>query len=132
MDDNNSDLAQQQWERERDRIFGPKGSPNGGGRVGGDRSNGLPGGWFWNIVGSLIVLALAFVANNLYQVNLTLAADAVSKQEMLRQIAESKAEAARNAAFDERQEEHINAIDRRVIRVEEATGVQLRGGRRGQ
>jgi hypothetical protein len=84
----------------------------------------------WNIIGSLIVLALAFVANNLYQINLTLAADAVSKQEMARQIADVKAQADRNASFDERQEDHINAMDRRLTSVEQATGVQLRGAPR--
>lgn len=74
--------------------------------------------WVMNILQGLIVLVLAFVADNLYQVNLTLAADAVSKQEMARQLAE-------NRALDERQEEHINSVDRRVYTLE---GRNLRGG----
>lgn len=74
--------------------------------------------WVMNILQGLIVLVLAFVANNLYQVNLTLAADAVSKQEMARQLSEVR-------GVNERQEEHINYVDRRVYTLE---GKNLRGG----
>lgn len=126
-DDSNSDLAQLQIDRQ---LRGQHGH-SGGASIHEHRPAGPNGGWIWNIVGSLIVLALAFVANNLYQVNLTLAANAVSSQEMLRQLAEVRKDQDRNLAMDDRQEDHINAIDRRVIAVEQATGVQLRGGRRG-
>lgn len=46
--------------------------------------------WFWNLIGGLMVVALCFVANNLYQINLTLAADAVAKKQMSEDIAELK------------------------------------------
>lgn len=74
--------------------------------------------WLMNVLQGLIVIALAFVANNLYQVNLTLAADAVSKQEMVRQLSDVR-------SVNERQEEHINYVDRRVYTLE---GKNLRGG----
>jgi hypothetical protein len=79
----------------------------------------------------LTVLALAFVANNLYQVNLTLAADAVWKEQMMRELAALKASQMRNADLDDRQEDHINAVDRRLVGVEQAMGKTLRGGRPG-
>lgn len=84
-----------------------------------------------NVVGGLTVLALAFVANNLYQVNLTLAADAVWKEQMMRELAALKASQMRNADLDDRQEDHINAVDRRLVGVEQAMGKTLRGGRPG-
>ncbi len=75
------------------------------------------GTFVMNVLQGLVVLALAFVANNLNSINLTLAADAVSKQEMARQLAEVRAK-------NEQQEEHINYVDRRVYTLE---GRSLRG-----
>lgn len=90
-----------------------------------------PAGWFWNIAASFVVISLAFVANNLYQINLTLAADAVGKQDIARRMAELAAAQDRNLVRDSQQEEHINAMDRRLVVVEQVTGVNSRGGRRG-
>lgn len=73
--------------------------------------------WLMNVLQGLIVIALAFVANNLYQVNLTLAANAVMQQEMSRQLAEVR-------TVNDRQEDHINYVDRRVYTLE---GRTLRG-----
>lgn len=76
--------------------------------------------WLMNVLQGLIVIALAFVANNLYQVNLTLAADAVTKQEMSRQLAELRLK-------NDQQDQHIDYVDRRVYTLE---GRNLRGGQR--
>lgn len=90
-----------------------------------------PAGWYWNIAATLIVVSLAFVANNLYQINLTLAADAVGKQEIARQLAELRATQDRNLVRDSQQEDHINSMDRRLVVVEQVSGVNSRGARRG-
>jgi hypothetical protein len=74
--------------------------------------------WFYGSLGMACVTGSWIAANNLYQINLTLAADAIVKQEMARQLAEQR-------ALNERQDEHINAVDRRVYTLE---GRNLRGG----
>lgn len=75
------------------------------------------GGIVMNVLQGLIVVALSFVANNLYQVNLTLAANAVMQQELSRQLSE-----VRN--INDKQEDHLNYVDRRVYSLE---GRNLRG-----
>jgi hypothetical protein len=74
--------------------------------------------WCYGSIGMAIVTGTWVAANNLYQINLTLAAYAVSKQEFDRQLVEIR-------ALNERQEDHINAVDRRVYTLE---GRNLRGG----
>ncbi len=74
-------------------------------------------GWVYGVLGTAFVSGTWLAANNLYQLNLTVAADAIWKQEMARQVAEVR-------ALNERQEEHINAVDRRVYTLE---GKNLRG-----
>jgi hypothetical protein len=73
--------------------------------------------WFYGSIGMAIVTGTWIAANNLYQINLQLAADSVTKQEMARQIAEIR-------ALNERQDDHIDAVDRRVYTLE---GRNLRG-----
>lgn len=74
--------------------------------------------WFWGALGMAAVTGLWIAGNNLYQINLTLAANAVRDQEQDRQLAEMR-------ALNDRQEDHINSVDRRVYTLE---GRNLRGG----
>lgn len=73
---------------------------------------------FMNVLQGLIAITLAFVANNIYQINLTLAADAVTKQDTARQLAEIRTK-------NDQQDDHISATDQRVYTLE---GHNLRGG----
>lgn len=77
-----------------------------------------------NVLQGLVVIALAFVSNNLYQINLTLAADAVSKQEMASKLAGAIARIEKGEDRDDKQEDHINYVDRRLYQLE---GKNMRG-----
>lgn len=109
-------------DEQQDQLRGIHASKGGGGgprqEIGQDPRVSAAAAWFMNLLQGLVVIALAFVANNLYQINLTLAADAVTKQEMARQIAEVRAK-------NDQQDQHIDYVDRRVYTLE---GRNLRGG----
>ena len=74
--------------------------------------------WLAVTLGSAFVTGVWIAANNLFEINRTLAANAVQVQWMSQQIAEAK-------ELNERQEEHINAVDRRVYTLE---GRNMRSG----
>lgn len=74
MDDNNGELANIQIERERERVFGKRGNHTGGGSV----SNTDPRfsrllAWFFGALGIGSITVIGLAANNLYQLNLTVA-----------------------------------------------------------
>lgn len=52
--------------------------------------------WFGNIIQGLVVIVLCFVARNLWQVNLTLAADAENKKAIMAAITENRAHIERH------------------------------------
>lgn len=128
-DDSNSTLAENQIDRQLRRSSD---SDSGGSIRSRDPRVDRAATWLMNLLQGLMVIVLAFVANNLYQVNLTLAGDAVLKQQMLSAIAALNSRLDKNEARDDRQEDHLNDVDRRTVKVEQATGTQTRGGpRRG-
>lgn len=89
-DDNNSELEERRIDAQRRALMRAE-AESGGGRIEmKDPRVSAIGAWISNIIQGLVVLVLAWVANNLYQVNLTLAADAVTKQQMLAAIADHK------------------------------------------
>lgn len=71
-EDDNSELAEKQWEREREKLFGKgKGSDGGPVVIRDPRvSKGL--NTFWGVIAVLLVTVLGFCANNLWQLNLTM------------------------------------------------------------
>jgi hypothetical protein len=74
--------------------------------------------WGWTALGAAFVTGVWLAANNLWEINRTLAKDAVYKEWMAQQLADVR-------ALNDRQEDHINAIDRQVQTWE---GRNLRGG----
>jgi hypothetical protein len=73
--------------------------------------------WAWGALGAAAVSGIWIGSNNLYQINLTLAADVVWKQEVMRQIIEQK-------EMNYRQEDHFRAVDKKLDTWE---GRNLRG-----
>jgi hypothetical protein len=73
--------------------------------------------WAWGAIGAAAVTGIWIGSSNLYQINLTLAADVVWKQEVMRQINEQK-------ELNYRQEDHFRAVDKKLDMWE---GKNLRG-----
>ena len=72
MDDSNSELEELKIDRQREAMR-HRGGDSGGGRI----TKGDPGvtrvrDWVLGIIGALVVTSLCAVANNLWQVNLTI------------------------------------------------------------
>lgn len=104
-------------DEQSEEIRGARGKrQSGGAEISHTRSSLAP--FVMNVLQGLVVIALAFVSNNLYQINLTLAADAVSKQEMSTKIANAVARIEKNEDRDDKQEDHINYVDRRLYQLE--------------
>jgi hypothetical protein len=70
--------------------------------------------WAGNVLQTLVVITLCFVAKNLYEVNLTLAADAVTKSQVAQMVS--------------KHEQEIKDLNGRVSTLE---GRNLRGGPSG-
>ena len=82
--------------------------------------------WFWTALGTAFVAGVYWVGSSINTLN----------SSVVRILAQNEAVLARldrNDSYDDRQEEHINSMDKRLVVVESVTGVQLRGGpRRGR
>jgi hypothetical protein len=87
--------------------------------------------WVAVTIGGALVSGIWIAANNLFEINRTLAQDVIYKQWVSQQITEMRSSQDRNLVRDSEQEDHINSIDRRLVVVEEVSGVNTRGKRRG-
>lgn len=109
-DFNTGDLANEQMERERRKLFGGRGDQSGGARNSykdGRVSKAL--GWFWGIVGTGIAGAFLLAANNLYQLNVTVARAADNAIVVNQTLADHEVR-LRNM------EREVNTIEGRVFR----------------
>ncbi len=74
-------------------------------------------GWAWTALGAAAVTGVWVFSSNLYQLNQTVAKEAIYREWMAQQIADTK-------ALDERQEDHFHAIDNEIATMK---GTNLRG-----
>lgn len=115
MNDNNGDLEALRIDRQRAAMA------NGGGASVEMKDGRVTRGieWALALVGSLIALALAWVANNINDLNTTVA----------RMSSQSEAVVARiqvNDSHDDKQDDRINGLERSVSVIE---GRTFRGGK---
>lgn len=79
--------------------------------------------WFWSALGTAFVGGVYWVASSITGLNSSVNKIADQNVMFLERMKS-------NEDKDERQEDHINAMDLRLVVVEQVTGVQLRGGPR--
>lgn len=82
-----------------------------------------------NIIQGLVVIVLTWVANNLYQVNLTLAANSRDKIALEKEVDRLSSQLTRNDVRDDVQEQRLNSVENRVSVID---GRNQRGGQEGQ